>query len=400
MNKETLLVGGALGAGLMYLLDPERGRRRRALLRDGLTSAVHRAACQTNLAARDLGHRAAGLAAEVRAGLRAEPSPDRVVADRVRTALGRAVSHPHAVRVEVRDGRVTLYGPVLAREVGCLLDCVAAVRGVTGVEDRLEAHERAGRLSALQGGRTSQRGGAARWSPAARLLAGAAGCGLMANCLARRTPGAVLLGTAGFGLFLRGLTNLELTRLAGLERGRRWLEVRKAITVRAPVEEVFGFWTHYVNFPRFMGHLREVRDLGGGRSHWVAVGPAGAAVAWTAALTGVVTNEQLAWRTEPGSAVPNAGVVRFEPLGDFRTRVDIRLAYRPPAGALGHFAARLLGADPKSALDEDLVRLKSLLEEGSASAPGKRATRQELVGEAWRNDGSTASVMAPGGMEI
>ena len=108
---------------------------------------------------------------------------------------------------------MTLTGPILAREVGCLLECVSAVRGVTGVDNQLEVHERAD-VSALQGGRTFPRG-AARWSTAARLVACAAGGGLMANCLARRTPGAVLLGAVGCGLFLRGLTNADPERLAG-----------------------------------------------------------------------------------------------------------------------------------------------------------------------------------------
>src|SRR5947209_8543715 len=39
MNRGITLIGGlGLGAGLMYLLDPERGRRRRTLLRDRLVS--------------------------------------------------------------------------------------------------------------------------------------------------------------------------------------------------------------------------------------------------------------------------------------------------------------------------------------------------------------------------
>ena len=116
-----------------------------------------------------------------------------------------------------------------------------------------------------------------------------------------------------------------------------------------------------------MAHLKEVRDHGAGRSHWVAEGPAGVAASWDATLTRFVPYELLAWRSEPGSVVANAGVIRFEPTDDGGTRVDIRLSYNPPAGALGHFAALLFGDDPKSAMDEDLVRLKSLLEQGKAT---------------------------------
>jgi uncharacterized membrane protein len=276
-----------------------------------------------------------------------------------------------------------LSGPILQREVEDLLACVGAIRGVNQVENRLQIHQHAGTVPGLQGGRRPRREridlAQANWSPTTRFLAATAGCGLMANCLARRTPGAVLLGTVGFGMFLRGLTNLELRRLVRLGAGRRAVDVCKTITIAAPIEEVFEFWRHYENFPRFMANLCEVRDLGDGRSHWVAMGPGGMSVSWTAVLTRVLPNELLAWKSEPGSAIGNAGFIRFQHAGEGRTRVDIHLSYNPPAGTLGHFAATLFGADPKSAMDADLVRLKSLLEEGKTRASGKKASREELA---------------------
>ena len=63
------------------------------------------------------------------------------------------------------------------------------------------------------------------------------------------------------------------------------IEFRKAVRINAPVEEVFAFWQNYDNFPRFMSHLKEVRDMGDGRSHWVANGPAGTPVEWDAQIT-------------------------------------------------------------------------------------------------------------------
>jgi uncharacterized membrane protein len=40
------------------------------------------------------------------------------------------------------------------------------------------------------------------------------------------------------------------------------------------------------------------------------------------------------------------------------------MTYNPPGGAFGHVIAKLFGADPKTELDEDLMRLKSFLETG------------------------------------
>jgi len=40
--------------------------------------------------------------------------------------------------------------------------------------------------------------------------------------------------------------------------------MQKIITINAPVEDVFRFWSNVANFPRFMAGLNEVRDLGNG----------------------------------------------------------------------------------------------------------------------------------------
>lgn len=114
---------------------------------------------------------------------------------------------------------------------------------------------------------------------------------------------------------------------------------------------MFALWTRYENFPRFMSGVREVRDHGDGRSHWVVEGPLGAPVTWEAEITRYVPSQVLAWKSLPGSGIRNAGVIRFAPSAEGGTQVDILLSYDPPAGALGHVAARLLGADPKSRIE-------------------------------------------------
>jgi hypothetical protein len=60
---QAWLAAGALGlgAGLLYLFDPNRGRRRRALIRDQITHAAHKASDGARVTARDLGHRTRGL---------------------------------------------------------------------------------------------------------------------------------------------------------------------------------------------------------------------------------------------------------------------------------------------------------------------------------------------------
>lgn len=64
------------------------------------------------------------------------------------------------------------------------------------------------------------------WSTATRLVAAGTGFWLMANCLERRTFDAALLGTLGFGLCLRALTNMGTKRLwdEAFTRARSYLE--------------------------------------------------------------------------------------------------------------------------------------------------------------------------------
>jgi hypothetical protein len=80
-----------------------------------------------------------------------QPVGDDVLVRRVRIRMGHAVSHPRAIEVSASNGNVTLSGPVLQSELGHLLSCVSKTRGVKGVENQLDARERAEGEWALAG---------------------------------------------------------------------------------------------------------------------------------------------------------------------------------------------------------------------------------------------------------
>ena len=66
VNKKQILGAGlGLGAGLMYFFDPDRGRRRRASLRDTVTHAAHVTRQALGKTSRDLSHRVNGLTSEI-----------------------------------------------------------------------------------------------------------------------------------------------------------------------------------------------------------------------------------------------------------------------------------------------------------------------------------------------
>jgi uncharacterized membrane protein len=383
MQKGWTWTGSLLaGAGLMYLFDPVGGKRRRSLMRDQAFRAADAAGDAVGTTSRDVRNRARGVAAETISRLRGEEVPDEVLVERVRSRIGRAVSHPAAIEVSARGGTVTLSGPVLEREQDALLSCASSVRGVRAVENRLEAHKEAGDVPALQGGagRPTHRFELLQrnWSPAWRLLVGSGGAGLLAYGIRRRGGLGAAAAVIGGGLLARSISNMEMKRLLGMGPGRRGFDVRKTFDVNAPVEDVFAFWSNVENFPRIMSHVLEVRDDSEGRSHWKVAGPGGIPFEWDAVVTEWIPNEVLAWKSAPGELVRHSGIARFEKLPGFATRIDLRMTYKPPAGLVGHGVAAFFGADPKSALDDDMVRFRSLIEEGRTTAHGEAVTREEI----------------------
>jgi hypothetical protein len=227
MNKLQWLMNGAtLGAGLMYVLDPQQGKRRRALVRDKMDRSLNKLDDALAKSGRDLANRTRGFMAETRNQFRLESNvpDDDVLAERVRAKVGRVVSHPSAIEVIADQGRIRVAGPVLAHEVSGLRRAISSVRGVAAVEDRLEVHAEPGNVPGLQGEPRPRP--AENWPPAARLLAGTGAAVLiLAGALRRGYLGAAM-ETAGLTLLARAVTNTERKELfAGAsespEDGRR-----------------------------------------------------------------------------------------------------------------------------------------------------------------------------------
>jgi osmotically-inducible protein OsmY len=144
-----------LGLGLMYLLDPNTGRRRRALIRDKARSYWKDTGTAIGKKVRDTQNRARGMAAQARQRFGEGDVPtDAVLEARVRAQIGHVVSHAGAIGVTAHQGRVTLSGPISASEEGKLLATVEAVPGVTEVVHQLEVHQDTTSISGLQGGKT------------------------------------------------------------------------------------------------------------------------------------------------------------------------------------------------------------------------------------------------------
>jgi uncharacterized membrane protein len=155
--------------------------------------------------------------------------------------------------------------------------------------------------------------------------------------------------------------------------------VRESIRLEKPLAEVYSFWRRLENLPRFMTHLEQVTELGNGRSHWIARGPADIRVEWDAEIINEVPHKVLGWRSLPGADVASAGSVNFSSVrGGRSTQLAVHLQYAPPAGRAGALFARLFGREPSQTVREDLRHLKHMLEAGEIpqavpQRPRKRA---------------------------
>lgn len=138
--RGDFLIGALLGAGIMYLLDPQGGARRRALITDKATHVRSRAGDRIEGRARDLRNRSRGVIAEARHRLSGEVVTDDVLEARVRSELGHAIADAAAVTVVAQNGRVMVGGRVSEGDADRVRATVRKVRGVREVDDQLDVH--------------------------------------------------------------------------------------------------------------------------------------------------------------------------------------------------------------------------------------------------------------------
>ncbi len=159
-----------------------------------------------------------------------------------------------------------------------------------------------------------------------------------------------------------------------------------AVTVEAPVGQVYQLYTHFNDYPKFMTFVKEVTYLDGERSHWVVdvVGQH----AWDAVNEGWVPDERIGWRSVDG--LKNSGEVRFEPLGPDRTRLTVQVAYEPPAGLLGRLGEALgAGGQFERRLQHDLEHFATMVEQAPPGALDPTSSAYLFHGDSAAGRGAT-----------
>lgn len=149
----TFLGAMGLGAGLAFLLEPQRGLARRVWVRDKMGRGLRLSGRFFDKRIRDLRNRVQGQVAELQAS-RTEPQVDNdLLIERVRAQLGHVLSHPASVDIIAHAGVVTVRGPVLEGEAEKIRERLSETRGVR--EFRIEVATEG--VPGLQGEQRSQR---------------------------------------------------------------------------------------------------------------------------------------------------------------------------------------------------------------------------------------------------
>lgn len=186
------------------------------------------------------------------------------------------------------------------------------------------------------------------------------------------------IGVAALGgsLLVRGATGFcpvnQALHVDTAHQASKGVEISQSLTINKPRPEVYQFWRQLENLPRFMQYLEDVRQTGPKRSHWVARIPKDiiykkklGTIEWDADIEQEEENSRIAWRSLPGADVENAGEVYFTDAPANRgTEVHATISYRPPLGAAGKLAAKLLNPVFEGMVKQDLRRFKRLLEAG------------------------------------
>lgn len=239
-----------------------------------------------------------------------------------------------------------------------------------------------------------------------RLACAITGGALAAYGFRRRSVGGLFLTLAGAALLHRGSSgHCNSYKALGINTARsrrhdapvaRDVHIEKSINIDKSPEELYRFWRQFENLPRFMKHLESVSSSGLNRWHWVAKGPAGTKVEWDAEVYNEKPNELIAWRSLEGADITNAGSVHFEPASNRRgTIIKVVLNYNAPGGKVSALLAKVFGQEPGQMIEEDLRRLKQVLETGEvATIEGQPSGRAEEAAPLNESD-AIASSKAP-----
>lgn len=104
-----------------------------------------------------------------------------------------------------------------------------------------------------------------------------------------------------------------------------------SVTVHAPVHEVYEFFTHFNDYPKFLSFVKSVTYHDHDRSHWVAdiLGRD----EWDAVNQAWKENQRVGWSSTNG--FQNVGLITFQEEAPDKTRITMSINFKAPEGVQG-----------------------------------------------------------------
>lgn len=138
------------------------------------------------------------------------------------------------------------------------------------------------------------------------------------------------------------------------------------VTIKRPVEEVFGFYRDFSNLPRFLGDVVAIDPIGPATSRWTILAPLGIRTTMTIEVTNECPNRLIRYRTVALPGLRTYWDIHFAP-GAVDGETEVRELMTVPLGGFGRIALALIGKFPAAEVSSNLHRLKQLLETGKVT---------------------------------
>lgn len=141
------------------------------------------------------------------------------------------------------------------------------------------------------------------------------------------------------------------------------INIRTALIVNKPKDEVYAFWRKLENLPLFMKHLASVTEIDAKHSHWEGVIPGNIGrIKWNAEIVKEEPGYLIGWQSIPNATINNAGKVTFTDAPGGSTELEVVISYHPPAGELGAGLAKVLNPVFEKVIRQDVMNFKEYIE--------------------------------------
>ena len=142
------------------------------------------------------------------------------------------------------------------------------------------------------------------------------------------------------------------------------MKLLKRLTINAPAQQVFAYWSDFRNFQQFISMIEKIDVLDDRRSRWSIQAPLGHRIAFESLITRFEPDSNLVWESEHTDGHAR-GELRLTELGE-STAVELEFEYRLHrdwmqniARVVSHFGF------PSLAFDHGLARIKAQIENGN-----------------------------------